>query len=47
MCLTSALVESIPIPPMNGKDIYDWNKHIIAGLLVLALALYLLIIVVL
>jgi hypothetical protein len=21
-----ALFDSIPIAPMNGKDIYDWNK---------------------
>ena len=47
MCLTSALVESIPIPPMNGKEIYDWNKYATAGLLISALAMYLLMIVVL
>jgi hypothetical protein len=45
MCLTSALVESIPIPPMNGKEIYDWSKHVTAGLLMLTLAMYLLMIV--
>jgi hypothetical protein len=45
MCLTSALVESIPVPPMNGKDIYDWNKYTAAGLLMLALAMYLFMIV--
>ena len=45
MCLTSALVESIPIPPMNGKEIYDWNKYVTAGLLMLTLAMYLLMIV--
>jgi hypothetical protein len=31
----------------NGKEIYDWNKHVVAGLLMLALAMYLLMIVVL
>jgi Zn-dependent protease len=26
MSLTMAFFEALPIPPMNGKDIYDWNK---------------------
>jgi outer membrane protein assembly factor BamB len=26
MCLLMALFDSIPIPPMNGRDIWDWNK---------------------
>ena len=32
---------------MNGKEIYDWNKKIMAATLTLALGLYLLMIVVL
>ena len=26
ICLTSALNDSIPLQPMNGKNIYTWNK---------------------
>jgi len=26
ICLTAAFFDTIPIPPMNGKDIYDWSK---------------------
>jgi hypothetical protein len=26
MCLLAAFFDSIPIPPLNGKDIWDWNK---------------------
>jgi hypothetical protein len=26
MCLTGGLFDTLPIPPMGGKGIYDWNK---------------------
>ena len=26
MCLTGVLFEVLPIPPMGGKNIFDWNK---------------------
>ena len=32
ICLTSALNDSIPIQPMNGKNIYNWNKALWACL---------------
>jgi hypothetical protein len=28
MCLTGGLFETLPIPPMGGKGIYDWNKAV-------------------
>jgi Zn-dependent protease len=28
MCLLMALFDSIPVKPMNGRDIWDWNKLI-------------------
>ncbi len=40
MCLTMALFDSLPIPPMNGKDIYDWNKLLWLGLFTSAFTLY-------
>jgi hypothetical protein len=40
MCLTYALVETIPIRPMNGKKIYSWKRGAWAGLFVLSLGLY-------
>lgn len=33
MCLLSAFFDSLPIPPLNGKDIWGWNK--IASILLL------------
>jgi len=42
MCLSLALFDSIPISPMNGKDIYDWNKLLWLGLFISALTLYML-----
>lgn len=47
MCLTLALFDSIPIPPMNGKDIYDWNKLLWLGLFISAFTLYMLMVFVL
>jgi hypothetical protein len=38
MCLLSAFFDSIPIPPLNGKDIYDWNKRLSIVLLVATFA---------
>ena len=42
MCLTMAFFDSIPIPPMNGKDIYDWSKVVWVGLFMIAFVLYVL-----
>jgi WD40 repeat protein len=42
MCLTMALFDTIPIPPMNGKDIYDWNKFVWIALFATTFALYIL-----
>jgi hypothetical protein len=47
MCLTMAFFESMPIPPMNGKDIYDWSKFLWIGLFVTAFTLYTLVLFVL
>ena len=40
MCLTGAFFEAIPIPLMNGKDIYDWNKTLWLALFVTTFTLY-------
>jgi WD40 repeat protein len=40
MCLTGAFFETIPIPPMNGKDIYDWSKVLWLALFVTTFVLY-------
>lgn len=42
MCLTMAFFDSIPIPPMNGKDIYDWSRVFWIALFITALTLYVL-----
>jgi hypothetical protein len=34
MCLLSAFFDSIPIPPLNGKDVWDWNKIVSIILLI-------------
>ncbi|MCX6648332.1 MAG: hypothetical protein NTV61_02945 [Candidatus Bathyarchaeota archaeon] len=39
MCLLSAFFDSIPVPPLNGKDIWDWNKRASIVLLVATFAL--------
>ena len=39
MCLLAAFFDSIPIPPLNGKDIWDWNKTTSILLLVATFAL--------
>jgi hypothetical protein len=44
MCITVAFIESIPIPLMKGKEIYDWNKYLSIGIFLLTLALYVLMI---
>ena len=38
MCLLAAFFDSIPITPLNGKDIWDWNKNASILLLVATLA---------
>jgi Zn-dependent protease len=40
ICLTAAFFDTIPIPPMNGKDIYDWSKILWLVLFVACFALY-------
>lgn len=42
MCLTMAFFDCIPIPPMNGKDIYDWSKILWIVLFTTTFALYVL-----
>jgi len=42
MCLTMAFFDSIPIPPMNGHDVYDWSKILWLVLFITALTLYVL-----
>jgi hypothetical protein len=38
MCLLAAFFDSIPIPPLNGKDIWNWNKKASILLLVATFA---------
>lgn len=40
ICLTAAFFDTIPIPPMNGKDIYDWSKVLWLVLFIACFALY-------
>jgi Zn-dependent protease len=40
ICLTAAFFDTIPIPPMNGKDIYDWSKILWLILFIACFALY-------
>jgi Zn-dependent protease len=42
MSLTLAFFETVPIPPMNGKDIYDWSKPLWLVLFVTTSTLYML-----
>jgi hypothetical protein len=42
MCLTMAFFDSIPIPPINGKDIYDWSKILWMALFITTFTLYML-----
>ncbi|HEY4674867.1 MAG TPA: VWA domain-containing protein [Candidatus Bathyarchaeia archaeon] len=42
MSLTLAFFEALPIPPMNGKDIYDWSKLLWTALFVATFAFYVL-----
>lgn len=38
MCLLAAFFDSIPIPPLNGRDIWDWNRNASILLLVATFA---------
>jgi outer membrane protein assembly factor BamB len=40
MCIISSFFDTLPIAPMNGKDIYDHNKILWAILFALTLTLY-------
>jgi Zn-dependent protease len=42
MGLTLSFFETLPIPPMNGKNIYDWSRPLWVGLFVSTLTLYML-----
>jgi Zn-dependent protease len=47
MCLTNAFFDSIPIPPINGKDIYDWSKICWIALFIATFTLYMMVLFVL
>lgn len=47
MCLTMAFFDSIPIPPVNGKDIYDWSKILWIALFITTFTLYVLVLFIL
>lgn len=40
MCLTGVLFDTLPIPPMGGKGIFDWNKIVWLGLFAASIAFY-------
>jgi Zn-dependent protease len=40
MCLTGVLFEVLPIPPMGGKSIFDWNKLVWLALFAASVASY-------
>jgi Zn-dependent protease len=42
MSLTIAFFEALPIPPMNGKDIYDWSRPLWTVMFTATFALYML-----
>jgi hypothetical protein len=42
MCLTMAFFETVPIPPMSGKDLYEWSKPLWMSLFTTTFALYML-----
>jgi len=42
MSLTMAFFEALPIPPMSGKDIYDWSRPLWTTLFVATFSLYML-----
>jgi Zn-dependent protease len=46
MCLTMAFFDTIPISPMSGKDIYDWNKTLWAGGFAATLIAYMLLLII-
>lgn len=47
MCLTMAFFDSIPIPPVNGKGIYDWSKFLWVALFVTTFTLYMMVLFIL
>ena len=40
MCLLGALFDTVPVAPMNGREIYDWSKPIWAAQFVIVVVLY-------
>jgi hypothetical protein len=40
MCLTGVLFEVLPILPMGGKSIFDWNKLLWLALFAVSVASY-------
>lgn len=46
MCLTGVFFDTIPVAPMGGKGIYDWNKKVWLALFVASISAYIIAIVV-
>ena len=46
MCLTGVFFDTIPIAPMGGKGIYDWNKIVWLALFLASISAYIIAIVV-
>jgi Zn-dependent protease len=40
ICLTKAAFDMFPIPPMNGKEVFSWNKVVWLSFFILSIALY-------
>jgi hypothetical protein len=46
MCLTGVFFDTIPIAPMGGKSIYDWNKIVWLALFLASISAYIIAILV-
>jgi hypothetical protein len=40
MCLTGVLFDVLPIPPLGGKSVFDWNKRVWLALFVISVLSY-------
>lgn len=40
MCLTGVLFDTMPIPPMGGRGIFEWNKFVWLGLFAMSIVSY-------
>jgi hypothetical protein len=47
ICLTMAFLDSLPIPPLKGKDVYDWSKALWVIIFEISSVLYMLALLVL